>query len=113
MSSHRLTDNPFHVLGISPLASRETVEKAGRRVLAALAAQSPGAQRYETPAGPQVRDAHRVRRALTRLRDVDERIHHEIWAELSPRSLPRPLPSTPAKTPGWAQAARAMGWWAR
>jgi len=101
-------------LGISPQASLDEVETAGRRVLAALAAQSPGADQYETPMGPHARDAHAVRRALTRLRDVDERIHHEIWAELSPRSRPRALPSLEQILPkGWTQAPRAMGWWAR
>lgn len=114
MPSDRLTDNPFYVLGITPDATSAEVEVAGQGLLAALAADAPGAERYYTPLGPQQRDRHAVRRALTRLRDVEERIHHEIWAGLSPRPRPRPVPAArPSQIAGWPNAPRAMGWWDR
>lgn len=113
VSSRRLTDNPFHVLGLTSDATGPEIEAAARALLNALAAGDPGAARFDTPLGPRLRDTHAVRRALARLRDPDERIHHEIWAELAVGPGPQPLPANAEAAAGWPDAPRAMGWRAR
>jgi len=116
LSSRRLLDNPFHVLGVPPTATREAIEEAGHGLLAGLQSPSDGStsRNYETPLGPRERDAHTVRRALAQLRDPDERIHHEIWAQLKPgRAVSGALPLGTSAPSGWAAGPRAMGWWLR
>ena len=116
LSSRRLLANPFHVLGVPPTATRQAIEEAGQCLLAGLQSPSDGAtyRDYETPLGSQERDAHTVRRALAQLRDPDERIHHEIWAQLRPRrAANRPANLGASALSGWSAGCRAMGWWPR
>lgn len=77
--------------------------------MAALEAGEPGADRYETPLGSRPRTETAVLRALTRLRDPDERIQHEIWWEAPPRGAAALDRSEDA----WPQAPAAWGWRAR
>jgi hypothetical protein len=76
--------NPFFVLELGIEASRADVERAGQKLLALLAIGSVGAEHYQTPIGPTVRDADKVRQALAALRDPSERVLQELWANIAP-----------------------------
>ena len=100
-------NNPFFVLGVGTQASRAEVERAGQKLLALLALGSTGAEHYETPLGPATRDADSVRQALAALRDPNERVSNELWANVS---------TVPGETgrrdraEAWEAAERALGW---
>jgi hypothetical protein len=98
--------NPFFVLGVGTRASRAEVERAGQKLLGLLAVGSAAAARYDTPFGPATRDADSVRAALATLRDPNERIVHELLANVAHRdgALPAEDPTAP-----WEAAARAIG----
>ena len=104
-----LADNAFLVLGLTPRASWSRIKQRAEALIAALEAGEPGADRYETPLGPRSRNESTVFRALTRLRDPDERIHHENWWE-APRRGAAP---TRSDEDAWPQAPAAWGWRAR
>ncbi len=72
--------NPFWVLAVAPDAGLAEVEREGAKLLAMLAAALPGADRYATPFGSEVRTAETVRQALAELREPDRRAAHEWWA---------------------------------
>jgi hypothetical protein len=72
--------NPFWVLELSTGASALEAERQGAKLLAMIAAAIPGADRYETPFGPQPRSADAVRQSLAEIRDPDRRAVHEWWA---------------------------------
>src|SRR5215470_5876730 len=76
--------NPFYVLEVATDATPTDVERAGQRLLALLAVGSANAQDYPTPLGPAVRDAEKVRQALAALRDPEQRVLHELWANVVP-----------------------------
>jgi hypothetical protein len=105
--------NPFFVLEVPTDATATEVERAGQRLLALLALGSAGAGTYETPLGPATRDADRVRQALAALRDPQQRVLHELWANVAPANGPAPGHSN---TGPWEEAWHALGWsalWAR
>jgi hypothetical protein len=98
--------NPFFTLEIGTQASRVEVERAGQRLLGLLAVGNEGAGRYDTPFGPATRDADGVRQALAALRDPNERLIHELWANVA-RSIDvkRERPGA-----GWEAGQHAFGW---
>jgi hypothetical protein len=105
--------NPFFALGVSTQASRAEVERAGQKLLGLLALGSASARHYDTPFGPATRDADSVRQALATLRDPNERVVHELLANVV--LLPNVAPSFDGKRtehPGeaWKGAERAIGW---
>jgi hypothetical protein len=102
--------NPFFLLETSPRASRAEVERAGQRLLGLLAVGSASASRYESPLGPATRDENGVRQALASLRDPNERVIQELWAEMAPRE--RATGAEGAAGP-WDAAAEALGWRAK
>jgi curved DNA-binding protein CbpA len=113
--------NPFFVLDVSPQASRTEVERAGQKLLGLLALGATGADRYDTPFGPATRDADAVRRALALLRDPNERVIQELWAQVTTGVAPSvatgaatgvesEMDTSAAKA--WEEAARAIGWMA-
>jgi hypothetical protein len=106
----RLSENPFHVLGLRPDCTPMEVEREGRRLLGMLELGFAEAESYETPVGPRARTPEKVRLAMAELMDPDKRVVHEIWASLTPR--PPKAPSDPAETP-WPDALFALGWRAR
>ena len=101
----RLRDNAFHVLGVTPEATRAEVEREGQKLLAQLQLGLAEAARYATPLGPQPRDADTVRSALAALRDPRSRLQHTLWARLPARSSP----SRSASAPAWPGALVALG----
>lgn len=94
------------MLGLTPRASWPRIKRAAETLLAALEAGEPGADSYDTPLGPRPRTEPLVLRALTRLRDPDERIQHELWWE-APARGPAPLDDT---HDAWPEAPTAWGW---
>jgi hypothetical protein len=105
--------NPFFVLEIATDATLVEVERAGQRLLGLLAIGSATAGIYQTPLGPATRDADRVRQALAALRDPEQRVLHELWANVVPAGGQA---SSHADTGPWKEAEHALGWsglWAR
>jgi hypothetical protein len=105
-----LTDwrnNPFFVLGLNVDASPAEVERAGQRLLGLLTVGSVGIERYVTPLGPATRDADKVRQALAALRDPNERVLHELWADISTQA---DTAQGRAPTEGWEAANVVVGW---
>jgi hypothetical protein len=100
-------NNPFFVLGINVDASQAEVERAGQRLLGLLAVGSVGVERYATPLGPATRDADKVRQALAALRDPNERVLHELWADISKQA---DTAHGREPTEGWEAANAAVGW---
>jgi hypothetical protein len=78
----RIDENPFHVLGVTPTASRTDVEREGQKLLGMLELGLAGAGEYATPLGKRVRTAETVRAALAELRDPQRRLLAELWARL-------------------------------
>jgi hypothetical protein len=109
--------NPFFVLEVAPDATPTDVERAGQRLLALLTVGSANAQTYLTPLGPATRDADKVRQALAALRDPEQRVLHELWANVIPAGAPASGHSNAGASAGpWEEAEQALGWsalWAR
>ena len=110
--------NPFFVLEVPTDATPTDVERAGQRLLALLTVGSATAETYQTPLGPATRDADQVRQALTALRDPEQRVLHELWANVVPANVgPAPGHSSTGPCAGpWEEAGHALGWsapWAR
>jgi hypothetical protein len=99
--------NPFFVLEVATDASPADVERAGQRLLALLAVGSESAGRYQTPLGPATRDADVVRQGLAALRDSEQRVLHELWANVAPVTADGPRDNSAEP---WDAAARAIGW---
>jgi hypothetical protein len=99
--------NPFFLLGLGTQASRTEAERAGQKLLGLLAVGSASAARYETPFGSAVRDADAVRQAMAFLRDPEERVGCELWADVRRRAAEPPGKSVQA---AWTGARRAIGW---
>lgn len=74
--------NPFLVLGLSPDAPSDQVERQGQKLLMMLSAGIAGAGSYDTPLGPRGLTEDLVREALAELRDPDRRLLHEWWARV-------------------------------
>src|SRR5215470_6883024 len=103
--------NPFYVLEVATDATPTDVERAGQRLLALLAVGSANAQDYPTPLGPAVRDAEKVRQALAALRDPEQRVLHELWANVVPGGGAASDQSNAGACAGpWEEAEHALGW---
>jgi hypothetical protein len=74
--------NPFFVLEVPVDAAPSDVERAGQKLLALMAIGSAGVEHYMTPLGAGKRDPDKVRQALAALRDPNERVLHEMWANI-------------------------------
>ena len=109
--------NPFYVLEVATDATPTDVERAGQRLLALLTVGSANAQNYPTPLGPATRDAEKVRQAVAALRDPEQRVLHELWANVALTGLPVSSHSDAGACAGpWEEAEHALGWsalWAR
>jgi hypothetical protein len=99
--------NPFFILEVSTQASRTEVERAGQKLLGLLALGSASVAHYGTPLGPASRDADSVRQALATLRDPNERMVHELWANIA-----QSVGGKGSENLGeaWKEAERALGW---
>jgi hypothetical protein len=105
--------NPFFVLEVATDATPSEVERAGQRLLALLALGNAAAATYQTPLGPATRDADQVRQALATLRDPEQRVLNELWANVVPAAVPA---TGHTKAGPWKEAEHALGWsalWAR
>jgi hypothetical protein len=105
--------NPFFVLEVPTDATPTEVERAGQRLLALLALGSAAAGTYPTPLGPATRDVDQVRQALAALRDPEQRVLHELWANVAPADGPA---SARTNAGPWEEAEHVLGWsapWAR
>ena len=109
--------NPFFVLEVPTNATPTDVERAGQRLLALLTVGSANVQTYPTPLGPATRDAEKVRQALSALRDPEQRVLHELWANVVPAGAPASDYGNASASAGpWEEAEHALGWsalWAR
>jgi hypothetical protein len=109
--------NPFFVLEVAADATPTDVERAGQRLLALLTVGSANVQTYPTPLGPATRDAEKVRQALAALRDPEQRVLHELWANVVPAGGQASRHSNAGPCAGpWEEAEHALGWsalWAR
>jgi hypothetical protein len=109
--------NPFYVLEVATDATPTDVERAGQRLLALLTIGSANAQTYQTPLGPATRDAEKVRQAVATLRDPEQRVLRELWANVVPAGLPVSSNSDAGVYASpWEEAEHALGWsalWAR
>lgn len=99
--------NPFFVLDLGTDASRIEAERAGQKLLGLLAVGSAGAGQYDTPFGSAARDADNVRQAMASLRDPNERVAQELWANVTRRNREGRDESPQA---AWSGACRAIGW---
>jgi hypothetical protein len=99
--------NPFFVLEVAADATPTDVERAGQRLLALLAVGSANVQTYPTPLGPATRDAEKVRQALTALRDPEQRVLHELWANVVSAG---DQASRQGNAGPWEEAEHALGW---
>lgn len=108
----RLTDNAFHVLGLSPDSDRAAVEREGQKLLGLLALGLAQAATYDTPLGPRPRTQEQVRQAMADLRDPSRRLLHEFWAAIPPQALRGAfeMGDDCASRGGWPGARCAMGW---
>jgi len=103
--------NPFYVLEIATDATPTDVERAGQRLLALLTVGSANVQTYSTPLGPATRDAEKVRGAVAALRDPEQRVLHELWANVVPVGAQAPGQSNAGASAGpWEEAEHAFGW---
>jgi curved DNA-binding protein CbpA len=103
----RIRDNPFHVLGLRPTATRAEIEREGQKLLGMVELGLQRAARYATPLGSAPRTADKIRRAMAELRDPDRRLEHELWARLEPSAAPSEAPVP--ETTGDASTAGARG----
>ena len=78
----RIVQNPFFVLGVSPLAEGWEIDREASKVLGQLELGVESARVYPTPLGSGERDADLVRWALGELRDPKKRFVHAMWAGL-------------------------------
>lgn len=104
--NQRWRENPFFVLGLSPSASAQDVERAGQRLLGLLEIGAASARHYATPEGDEERTPELVRSALAELRDENKRQVHELWA----RMPARPSAAAPSEAPTRAAIMRSFGW---
>ena len=103
MKRETLEENPFLVLGIEATASRMEIERAGQKLLAQLAIDSASAKTYSTPFGNRSRDEAKVRTALAALRDPEQRVLHELWAQAL-------TDGETVELPRWREALESVGW---
>jgi hypothetical protein len=104
MTLDELENNPFLVLGVTPAASRLEVERAGQKLLAQLVIGAASSLTYASPSGPRPRDEALVRQALAALRDPQQRIWLEFWAD-GANDAP-----APEALPAWREAHASIGW---
>ena len=71
---HRITNNPFYVLGLPPECARAEVEREGQKLLGMLKLGLSAARTYHTPLGHFERTSEKVREAMAELRDPDRRL---------------------------------------
>jgi hypothetical protein len=96
--------NPFFVLEVPIDASPSEVERAGQKLLALMAVGSAGVEHYRSPLGIGQRDADKVRQALAALRDPNERVLHELWANIA-----QDAGEQKERGEGWETAEQALG----
>jgi len=109
----RIRENPFHVLGLPPTATRAEIEREGQKLLGMLELGLQSAKTYATPVGACERTADKVRRAMAELRDPERRLEHELWARLPPAPVPAPEPESPPRRRAdapWPNALAELGW---
>ena len=107
----RLEKNPFFVLGLTPDASRQDVEREGQKLLSMLELNLEAARTYLTPLGPRPRTSEDVRQAIVELRDPRRRLLHEVFAISGAEvgsSAPASEPALSGSAP-WPEATRVFG----
>lgn len=108
----RIADNPFYVLSLTPDCSRVEIEREGQKLLGMLEVGLSAARHYWTPLGEMERTSHKVREAMSELRDPERRLRHELWARLAPDHFGvEPVDERArAEAPGFASAGVRLGW---
>jgi curved DNA-binding protein CbpA len=111
-----LRDNPFYVLELPTTATTVEIERSGNKILGMLELDLGGARTYTTPLGAAERDADKVRRAMSELRDPAKRAVHELWARLPPEPVvelgdpERFAADRRELSAPWLEAMEALGW---
>jgi hypothetical protein len=108
----RVAENPFHVLGLAPTATRHEIEREAQKLLGMLELGLAAAATYPTPLGPRGRTPELVRAAVAALRDPARRLAAELWAggvESARAAAVDPEPRE-AAPPGWDRALARCGW---
>lgn len=103
-----IADNPFFVLGVSPDASRQEIEREAQKLLGMVELGFADAMSYSTPLGAMPRDAESVRAAAAALRDPYRRLIAELWARHASAPEIRAMPAPTAA--GLPQARTKLGW---
>lgn len=110
----RILENPFHVLGLPPTATRGEVEREAAKWIGMLELGHAGAGEYATPLGPRTRTTELVRWAAAELRDPDRRLAHELWVRLGNELVATATTEEPKRPregeEPWDGAFRAIGW---
>ena len=79
-----LLANPFFILGVSPDATRQEIEREAQKLLGMLELGFAEAKTYATPLGPRERTPDLVRSAVAALREPYQRRLAELWARHAP-----------------------------
>jgi hypothetical protein len=125
VNARRFSENPFFVLGLLPSASRDEVEREAKKLLGQLELGVSSVKTYLSPLGSHERSVERVRDALVLLRDVEQRLVAEQWAQCgqwaqrgaAPEALGATAPDSPneplleAAEDGYSAAFFAAGFW--
>lgn len=95
---------PFWVLGLTPQANTQDVDRAAREITARLSMKLSGADEFSLPNGKAVRDEFLVREARARLFDPASRLLCEFWY------VPPPLVAE-SYPPAAVARLSAEQWW--
>ena len=71
--------NPFYLLELPTNATAQEVGRQGGKILGMLELDIEKGGTYQTPWGPQVRDASDVRQAMAELRDPARHQFYAFW----------------------------------
>lgn len=119
---HPLKDNPFFVLELPPTATPVQIERQGKKLLGMLDLNLHHSLVFNTPYGPQLRTAERIREAVQLLLDPCRRLPFEVWATTltgfdpavdAPASTALPLSQAEFndEPPGPSFDAADLVWW--
>ena len=111
-----ITENPFFILEILPSATRGEIERKAQKLLHMLQIQLREVEFYSTPLGQFERTEQKIRRSLAVLRDPNQRIMYEFWAQgndqlcKSCESQNQVQGETEPLPIQWSKGFRALGW---
>jgi hypothetical protein len=81
----RVSENPFHVLGVAPTATRMEIEREAQKLLGMIELGFAAALTYQTPLGPRTRTA--VIAAFNTVNDARPAASTAAWSTITRRGL--------------------------